>query len=259
MRTSQLITSIPPAYQSTQITRAKGVAYGGTIIARCRFSCFDHVDLPDPDTGGGFLWKFVSGGRESDPKWPLACTCGFSRPLRTAPQSSDGGAPVHFAGGTNVPQATPKASGFPGPALGIVPGDTSRSPVVTADYSSLMNTRPPGGAVQSTSFLQNKDPGASPSRGLSPVPVGMGNLLPLDQPAAAARLNDAASTPGITSSSAPSDQFKYVQDRLRQLAQLIICLKLAVTRNANSASTAECPSAEIRGSPNPSGTSIPTP
>jgi hypothetical protein len=117
----------------------------------------------------------------------------------------------------NAPQATPKTSGFSNPALGLLPSETPRSPVITANYNAPISTPAPGEAGQSTNFPQNKDSAIGLNRGLSPVPTGVGNLLSLNHPAVPARLDDPASPAGTTSSSFPTDQFKYVQDRLRQL------------------------------------------
>ncbi len=78
-------------YRSQKITRAKGIAHGGTIVHCCRISCFGDVDLSDPHTGGGVLWKFVSSGGESNSKWPLADTCGFSWSAKFAVRSAYGG------------------------------------------------------------------------------------------------------------------------------------------------------------------------
>ena len=68
------------------IIGAKGIAYGGTIIHRCRFSWFGHVDLPDPDTGGGLLRRFVSRGAKAVQagRWPtLADFRGLPAPRPT--------------------------------------------------------------------------------------------------------------------------------------------------------------------------------
>jgi hypothetical protein len=119
---------------------------------------------------------------------------------------------------TGTPQASdPKTMGFSGSGP-VQQGESLRSPVIAASYLAPISTPPSSEARLSTSFPQSKElsPGANP--GLSPLPAGMGNLVPVDHPAAPAHSDAPASWPGATAaSSSPSDQFKFVQDRLRQL------------------------------------------
>jgi hypothetical protein len=122
---------------------------------------------------------------------------------------------------TSAPQAAdPRTLGFPGPAarFGPAPQDeTKRSPVVAANYTAPVNTPPSSDAGTSAGFSQDKDLGIGPTRRLSPVSPGMDNLLPLDHPVATAHADAAAQRSGSAGNSSPSDQFNYVQVRLRQL------------------------------------------
>ena len=122
---------------------------------------------------------------------------------------------------TDSPQAIDsKAFGFSSPAgcPGPVPqNEMARSPVVTASYNAPINTPPAAEQTLLASFSQDKDVGVGPARRLSPLPPGEGNLIPLD-PSPIVGHSDAQAHPsGSAGNSLPSDQFKYVQDRLRQM------------------------------------------
>ena len=153
-------------------------------------------------------------------------------------------------------QATdPKTLNFPGPVPGCDPlmqGEARHSPVVAANYTAPIGTPPKIETGPSTGLLQDKDLGIGPTGRLSPLPPGTGSLLPLDHQTTT-HADAQARSSGTAGSSPSGDQFNYVQDRLRQLAQLTTYLKLTAMRNANSASSAKCPSAEIPESPNSSG------
>jgi hypothetical protein len=149
-----------------------------------------------------------------------------------------------------LPQATdPRMLGFSGPAgtYGSAPlsdrsiadtpmccfpdpgparqGDAMRSPVVAASYTAPISSPQSTEAGLSTRFPQNKDPGTDPGRGLSRVPTGAGDLLPLVRPVTMGHSDATASPPGPAGSLPPSDQFKYVQDRLRQLGATYFVLE----------------------------------
>jgi len=96
-------------------------------------------------------------------------------------------------------------------------GETTRSQVVAASYTSPVTVTPLVGPVSSTNFSQDKELGIGSSRSLSLIPIGMDNPLPLDHLGTTGHSDTLVSRSGLASSLSPSDQFKYVQDRLRQL------------------------------------------
>ncbi|MGO9114094.1 MAG: hypothetical protein ACLP9L_33175 [Thermoguttaceae bacterium] len=104
-------------------------------------------------------------------------------------------------------------------------GNTTRSSVIAANYTSPISPPQLGDAGQSTSFPQNKDLGVGPACGLSPVPAGAGNLLPLDRQATTSHFDVPASAMGPAGSSSRDDQLKHVLDRLRQLGATYFVLE----------------------------------
>lgn len=117
---------------------------------------------------------------------------------------------------TGLPQADPKmlVSGPTG-AYRLAPqGETTRSPVVAANYTASL---PPqkNDANLSTSFPRSKDFDIAPSRMLSQVAAGTDNP-PLGHLETTGHSDALASRSGLANSLS-GDQFKYVQDRLRQL------------------------------------------
>jgi hypothetical protein len=103
--------------------------------------------------------------------------------------------------------------------------ETTRSPVITANYNAPITAPVSGDMGRSTSFPQNKDLSIGTSRGLYPVPPEMGNLLPLDRTATAGRPEVPVSAPGPARSSSTNNQLKYVLDRLRQLGATYFVLE----------------------------------
>jgi len=164
--------------------------------------------------------KTIQSGR-----WPtLADFRGPPGPSSVQPTE----APRYMPQATGLPQATdPKMLGFSGTAGAYRPasqGETTRSPVVAVNYTAPV-TPSPNDPNLSTSFPQNKDPGIAPNRRLSPVSAGADNLLPLDHPATSTHPDALASRGELASSLSPSDQFKYVQDRLRHLGATYFVLE----------------------------------
>jgi len=153
--------------------------------------------------------KAIQSGR-----WPtLADFRGTPGPLFVQPTEAPRFLPSQTTG---LPQTDPKilASG----PIGYRPasqGEMMRSQVVAASYTAPAT--PPNDANLSTSFPQSKDFGIAPNQSLSRVPAGTDNLLPLEHHGTTGHPDTLASRGGLASSLSPSDQFKYVQDRLRQL------------------------------------------
>jgi hypothetical protein len=113
--------------------------------------------------------------------------------------------------------ANPRTPGFAGGGFGSLAPDRAGSHVMAANYNAPMDTPQQNGPELSTTFPQGKDGGLGPNRGLSPLPAGMGNLLSVDPPATAGHRDGAAATLPPAGGSLPGDQFKHVQDRLREL------------------------------------------
>ncbi len=113
----------------------------------------------------------------------------------------------------------PKTLGFQGPSGGFGPapqGETTRSPVVAANYTAPIGTHISAETGPSTSFSQNKEPGSGPAQ-LSPLPPGTGNLLPLDHRTMTGQFDAPASQGGPADGSPSNDRLKYVLGRLRKL------------------------------------------
>ena len=121
----------------------------------------------------------------------------------------------------SLPQTTDsKMLGFPGPtaSFGLAPpSEANGSSVVAANYTAPIRTPVLSEAGALTSLPQGKEFGTGPTRGLSPLPPGAGNLLPLDHPVTTGRPDATACQSSAALSSPPSDQFEYVQDRLRKM------------------------------------------
>ena len=162
--------------------------------------------------------KAIQNGR-----WPaLADFRGPSGPPSTS-QAAE--APRFVSPVASLPQAGPKGLGFPGAGSGSVPRETPQSPVIAASYTSPIDASTTGGAGPSTSFPQSKDLGIGLNRGLSPVPPGAGELLPLDRRAGPGRSDERASLMGTSASPGPNDQFKQVLNRLFQLGATYFLLE----------------------------------
>ncbi len=163
--------------------------------------------------GGSFpaVVKAIQSGR-----WPtLTDFRGPSGPpLRQATE-----APRFMPGPvTNLPQSSDaKLSAMPNDSNLIRLAEASRSPVLPISYSSPVASPQSGNPVQSTSFPQDKSLGMGLNRGLSPVPPGTGNLLSLDHAATSSYSGDPIMPMETAGSMSPGDQFKYIQERLRQL------------------------------------------
>ena len=169
--------------------------------------------------GGSFpaVVKAIQSGH-----WPtLADFHGPSGPASTQTSEAPRFMPAPTA---SMPQGTSsKLAGFPNPSGNLDASDAEgrRSQVIRAGYNSPVI----GGALPSTSFPQNKDPGSGPVRGLSPVPPGMGSLVSLDRPDMAGHSDVSAPPHDATGGTLPNNQLKYVLDRLRQLGATYFLLE----------------------------------
>jgi hypothetical protein len=169
---------------------------------------------------------------------PVAAFCGGSFPaIVKAIQSGSWPTLTDFRGPSGPPlsQATEAPRFLPGPLANspraadaklsalpndsnlVLPAETPQSPVLPISYTSPVASHESSDPGQSTSFPQSKSLGIAPSRGLSPVPPGAGNLLSLDHAATTGHPSNPALPTEPAGSMSPSDQFKYIQDRLRHL------------------------------------------
>ena len=108
---------------------------------------------------------------------------------------------------------------------GLAQGNTTPSGVVAAAYAAPITAPQRREAGPSTSFPQYQDPAVGQAQGLSPLPPGTGNLLPLDRQGAASRLAAPASVPCAAGGPSRDDQFKYVSERLKQLGATYFVLE----------------------------------
>ena len=171
--------------------------------------------------GGSFpaVVKAIQSGR-----WPTLAD--FRGPLGP-PSGQPTEAPRFLPSqATGLPQTDPKmlVSGPVGAYRPVSQSETTQSPVVAVNYTAPVNT-PPNDQNLPRSFPQSKDLGIAPSQKLSQVPAGTDNLLPLNHFGTAGHSDALASRSGLASSLSPSDQFKYVQDRLRQLGATYFVLE----------------------------------
>ncbi len=154
--------------------------------------------------------KAVQSGR-----WPTLAD--FRGPSGPPPSNQQLSEAPRFSPTPNAvaPPADPKTSGFARGGYGAAAHEEAVSTqVVSANYNAPVAAASPR---LSTSFPQGNDSGVGPNRGLLPVPPGSNNLLPLDSPGAMGHGNAPSPLTVSTSGSLPADQFKYVQERLKQL------------------------------------------
>lgn len=167
---------------------------------------------------------------------PVAAFCGSSFPaVLKAVQSGHWPSLADFRGPSGPPTQSTEAPRFSPPQMGLssatatnangISGglgpmhqsEATRSQVIAANYNAPVAATPSlGGAGLPTSFPQNRDPIAGANRGLSPIPPGTDSLLPLD-PQGHGRPAVVPGTPSGLAADSPADQFKHVQERLRQL------------------------------------------
>jgi len=167
--------------------------------------------------GGSFpaVIKAIQNGR-----WPtLADFRGPAGPLSSEPTEAPRFVSPQVPGGT---QTAPRTSVFSGPSIAYEGSKTTDSQVIAANYMSPVAPSSTREAGQSTVFPQNKDLASDSNRGLSPVPPGAGNLLPLGSPTTPARDGDQGSA---AANATPNDQFKHVLDRLKQLGATYFVLE----------------------------------
>jgi len=167
--------------------------------------------------GGSFpaVIKAIQNGR-----WPTLAD--FRGPSGPPPSQATDAPRFVSPTAATLPQVAPKTSGFSVPGVGYAGFRMPDSSVMGASYDSPVDpptARTPG---QSTSFTQNRGPATASNRGLSPVPPGAGNLLPLDSSTASLHFDDRGSSAASTEA---NDQFKQVLDRLKQLGATYFVLE----------------------------------
>ncbi len=175
--------------------------------------------------GGSFpaVVKAIQSGR-----WPTLAD--FRGP--TGPASGQATeAPRFVPPASGSPLATDrKLMGFSSPVagLGLAPqGQATGSSVIPANFNSPITSPPKIDTGLAASFSQAKDPGLAPSRGLSPLPTGADNLLPVNAELSGppARIDVPAGPSGRANSSSSNNQLKYVVDRLQKLGATYFVLE----------------------------------
>jgi hypothetical protein len=182
---------------------------------------------------------------------PVAAFCGGSFPaVIKAIQNGRVPTLADFRGSTSSPSGQiAEAPRFVPPSVSTRPADarqsgtarsevpsmpqvnSSQSSVIAVNYASPITTSRPNDVERSTSFPQDKSLGTGPSRGLSPVPPGTGDLLPVDRESAAKQLDASAAAQDRAGGSARDNQLRYILDRLRQLGATYFVLEPCGDKN----------------------------
>jgi hypothetical protein len=170
-------------------------------------------------------------GPSGPPPSPMTEAPRFAPPPSGQSQPANAQAAGFTYGGASTAAADSRASQgnakTPGFAYGgpLPQGNSAPSGVIAANYSAPIPAPGPNASTPSTSFPQSQDPGIGPAHGLSPVPPGMDNLLPVDHQGIASRSDTSPSVLGSAGGASRDEQLKGVLDRLKQMGATYFVLE----------------------------------